>query len=621
MSNNSRYIVGIDLGTTNSTLSFVDLNEVQNDGSAIPVAEFPVPQVIAPGAVEARPTLPSAVYVAGGSELPPDSLHLPWRAEHKVAIGRFAQEQGAKVPSRFIHSSKSWLCHGGVAREEPILPWQSTEEDAKRSPAEVGRMVLEHLREAWNYERAKDDPSLRLENQEITLCVPASFDAEARNLTVAAAQRAGFTNLHLLEEPQAAFYSWVEACGDKWRDRVSVGDLVLVVDVGGGTTDFSLIVVTEEDGELQLRRVAVGEHILLGGDNMDLALAYALAQQLEQERGTKLDAFQLLALTQQCRAGKERLLADESLAEHPIAILGRGSSVIGGTIRTALKREGLDQLLLNGFFPRCAFSDRPMRAKRAGFRGAGLPYATDGAVTRHLARFLGMQQDAAADVIPGHEPGQPVLPTKILFNGGVFHAEPLRQRMYEVVANWCRDASRPLPGVLVGTDLDLAVSRGAAYLGVARQGQGVRIRAGSPRSYYVGFEPPMPAVPGMTPPIKLFCVVPYGMEEGTTCDISGREIDLCMWKGEPVEFRFFSSTTRRDDEPGGVFDHDAERFEEHNPLETIVGEAKPGDVEGEGVEVDLRSHLTEIGVLELGVVERGTENTHNLEFNVRHHEE
>ncbi len=608
----TKYCIGIDLGTTNTTISFVERDSIDERDDHIPVSEFAVPQVTEPGAVEDRPTLPSAVYVAGGSELPEGSLHLPWRAEEKAVLGHFAREQGIRVPARFIHSSKSWLCHGGVNREEAILPWQSDEADAMRSPARVAEMILKHLQEAWDYRHAGDP----LENQEITLCVPASFDAEARNLTVAAAQRAGLKNLHLLEEPQAAFYSWIESAGREWRDQVTVGDVILVVDVGGGTTDFSLIVVTEEDGALQLRRVAVGEHILLGGDNMDLALAFAVSQQLEQERGTKLDGFQMLSLTQQCRAGKEELLANSEADSYPIAILGRGSSVIGGTIRAELRRETIDKLLLSGFFPKCSMDDRPARSRRSGFREAGLPYATDGAVTRHLAGFLGAQQQAAADVIPGHEPGQTVLPTRVLFNGGVFHATELKTRVFETICDWCHAAGRDVPTMLEGTDLDLAVSRGAAYHVIARSGRGVRIRGGSPRSYYVGFEAPMPAVPGMEPPVKLLCLVPYGMEEGTTCDISGRNLDLCMWKGEPVEFRFFSSTTRREDEPGSVSDLDDERFEEHGSLETTVGES--GEGEGDAVEVDLRSHLTEIGVLDLNVVERAGHVTHRLEFNVRH---
>jgi hypothetical protein len=619
--NRSPFVIGIDLGTTNTCLSYIDIAAQTDERlEEVQVGEFAIPQVTAAGAVEPRSSLPSVVYMAGGPELPPDSLHLPWRAETRYCVGQFAREQGTRVPTRLIQSSKSWLSHSGVDRSKQILPWQSPDEVPKRSPGEVATIILEHLRDAWNHTMARGDDARDLTRQAVTLCVPASFDAEARNLTVEAAKKAGLRDFHLLEEPQAALYSWVESCGPKWRRRVKLGDLVLVVDVGGGTTDFSLIAVTEEEGELQLRRVAVGEHILLGGDNMDLALAFTLKQQIETERNITLDTFQLIALTAECRVAKERMLSDLSLPSAPITILGRGSGVVGGTIRTELKRENVDSYLLAGFFPECKYEDRPRRARRAGFAEAGLPYATDGAITRHLARFLGLHQDMVAEVVEPSEPGKPVMPTAILFNGGVFRSEMLRQRILSVVSAWCESFGVPVPRVLEGTSVDLAVSRGAAYFGLAKQGRGVRIRGGSARSYYVGFEAPMPAVPGVEPPVKLLCVVPYGMEEGSTCDISGVPIDLCMWKGEPVDFRFFSSTSRRNDKPGSIRDLGGDQYEEHSALETTIGEADDSG-QGEAVEVDLQSHLTEIGVLELGVVERQSRERHKLEFNVRHAED
>ncbi|MBI1290795.1 Hsp70 family protein [bacterium] len=613
----SRFSIGIDLGTTNTALAFVDTVISPDSPDEAMVATFPVEQVVAAGAVDQRETLPSAVYVASGTEVPAGSLNLPWRAEEKVVVGHFARELGARIPTRFIHSSKSWLCHGGVDREAPILPPGSPEEDARRSPATVATLILKHLAEAWDNTMAAEDPSLALANQEITLCVPASFDAGARNLTVAAAERAGFRHLHLLEEPQAAFHSWIESAGRQWRSQVRTGDLVLVVDVGGGTSDFSLIGVTEKDGELELRRVAVGDHILLGGDNMDLALAYSVAGRLEKERDKKLDAWQMIALVQQCRTAKEALLSDPSLESAPIAILGRGTSVIGGTIRTELPRAGLDEFLLDGFFPLCAPTDQPARARRSGFRETGLPYATDPAITRHLAAFLVKNGPSVAEVFPDRTPapGQPILPTAILFNGGVFKAQPLADRIIQTLAAWSRSVGGEAPRVLNHSDLDLAVARGAAYLGLARRGRGVRIRGGSARSYYIGIETAAPAVPGMAPPLKAMCVVPYGMEEGTAAQISGREIDLCIWTGEPAAFRFLSSTTRRHDQPGQVFDVDGEDFEEHNAIETTLPSV--GGSEGEAVEVDLRSHLTEIGVLNLSCVDRQSGKEYLLEFNVR----
>lgn len=613
----SRFVVGIDLGTTNTALSFVDTEISPDNPDEAFVASLPIDQVVVAGAVDQLATLPSAVYIAGGSELPAGALNLPWRAEEKVVVGAFAREQGSKIPTRFIHSSKSWLCHGSVDREAPILPPNSPDKDAKRSPAEVARLILQHLVETWNHNMAAGDSALDLREQEVTLCVPASFDAGARNLTVAAAEKAGFRNLHLLEEPQAALYSWIESTGPEWRKQVTVEDLVLVVDVGGGTTDFSLIAVTEQDGELELRRVAVGEHILLGGDNMDLAIAYGVAKRLEEE-GKKLDAWQFSALVQQCRTGKETLLADPTLTKYPITILGRGSSVIGGTIRTTLPREGLDRFLVDGFFPLCGPTDMPARARRSGFREAGLPYAADAAITRHLAQFLQRHTAGVTELFPSRATGGglPVLPTAILFNGGVFKADPLRNRILETLGNWAESGGVAPPRVLGSTDLDLAVGRGAAYLGLARRGRGIRIRGGSARSYYIGIESAAPAVPGMEPPLKAMCIVNQGMEEGTSINISGEEIDLCVWTGEPAAFRFLSSTTRNSDKPGQLFDVTGD-FEEHAPIETILGKSDEAG-EGEPAEVDLRAHLTDIGVLKLYCVDRVKRDEYELEFNVRH---
>ncbi len=614
----SRFVIGIDLGTTNTALAFVDTEVASENPDEAFVTTLPVDQVVAAGSVEQRPTLPSAVYTAGGAELPAGSLNLPWRHEERVVVGAFAREQGAKIPTRFIHSSKSWLCHGGVDREARFLPPNSPEQDAKLSPAEVATLILRHLAEAWNYNMAQGAPEAVLTKQEVTICVPASFDAGARNLTIAAAQRAGFENFHLLEEPQAAFYSWIESTGPHWRKEVKTGDLVLVIDVGGGTSDFSLIAVTEQDGGLDLRRVAVGEHILLGGDNMDLALAYGVAKRLDETQGKKLDAWQMNALVQQCRMGKETLLSDATKDVYPIALLGRGSSVIGGTIRTELARAGLDEFLLNGFFPQCAPTDQPLRPKRTGFREAGLPYAADAAITRHLARFLTQHAAMVSEVLPDRAPapGQPVLPTAILFNGGVFKADALRGRVEQVLGSWCDAAGAAHPRVLGNTDLDLAVARGAAYLGLGRRGRGIRIRGGSARSYYIGIESSAPAVPGMEPPLKAMCIAPFGMEEGTKQDISGQEIDLCIWTGEPAVFRFLSSTTRRADKPGQLFDVTPDDFEEHSPIETILGTPSDGS-EGTAVEVDLRAELTEIGLLKLSCVDRQKGEAYLLELSTR----
>lgn len=609
----SRFVVGIDLGTSNSALAYAD-TQGKTDEAQPTVVPFAVPQVVSAGFVDKRPTLPSALYVSSGDELPEGALNLPWKAENRFTLGHFAREQGAKIATRFVHSSKSWLCHGGVDREDKILPPNSPDKDAKMAPTEVASMVLNHLREAWNDDIAKGDPSLDLAEQEITLCVPASFDAGARNLTVTAAERAGFKNLHLLEEPQAAIYSWIQSTGEDWRKLVTKGDLVLVVDVGGGTSDFSLIAVTEEEGELQLRRVAVGDHILLGGDNMDLALAHGLAQRLKHEQNKKLDAWQMSSLVQQCRMAKEALLSEPERMEYPITILGRSSSVIGGSIKTRLPREGLDSLLLDGFFPQCEPNEEPAQPRLTGFREAGLPYAADPGITRHLAKFLRDHADLLDESSPERKPddGMPIIPSVVLFNGGVFEAELLQQRVMETLAHWADLAEFERPRSLGQPQLDLAVASGAAYLGLARRGKGIRIRGGSPRSYYIGFESAQPAIPGFVPPLNAMCVVPFGMEEGTSLDISGEEIDLCIYTGEPGAFRFLSSTKRKGDRPGEILQVDEDELSEHSPVETTLG-----DRQGEIAEVDLRSTFTDIGVLQLACVNRKNRENYQLEFNVR----
>ena len=609
----SRFIVGIDLGTTNTALAYVD--KASEDSS---VQLFHIPQVVAPGSVESRSSLPSTAYICAGNELVDGAINLPWRSEDNVVLGSFAREQGAKVPTRFIHSAKSWFGHNSINPEDAILPANSPEEDAKRSPVDIAKMLLTHLREAWNDEFATDDEEHDLILQEVTLCVPASFDANARNLTVAAAEEVGFTNLHLLEEPQAAIYSWIEALGDNWRKQLKKGDLVLVVDVGGGTSDFSLVAITEEEGDLQLRRVAVGEHILLGGDNMDLALAYGVAQKLKQERSKKLDTWQMAALVQQCRKAKEIMLSDDSIESHQITLLGRGSSVIGGAIKIDLERSTIQQVLLDGFFPEVEADAWPAQPKRRGFREQGLPYASDAGITRHLAKFLCQHAEAVTELLPelAPEEGQPVLPSAVLFNGGAFNADVLRERVMATLNSWADAADCDGPRALDQAKLDLAVAHGAAYLGLARSGKGIRIRGGSARSYYIGIEGAEPAVPGFAPPMTAMCVVPFGMEEGSSLDISGDDAGLCIYTGEAGEFQFYSSTIRTSDKAGDLIEFDEGELIEHNPVETVLGEGK-----AEVAEIDLRSNFTEIGVLQLLCVNTASQQTYNLEFNVRHHDD
>jgi molecular chaperone DnaK (HSP70) len=598
----SRYVVGIDLGTTNSALAYADSSEA-TDAAPAPIRALKIPQLVGAGDVAERPVLPSFLYLPADKEFAPGALDLPWKKKADRAVGVFAREHGAKVPGRLVGSAKSWLSHPGVDRKSAILPWSAPEDVKRVSPVEASAAYLGHLKDAWNALIAGKSAEDRLERQEVMLTVPASFDAVARDLTVEAARAAGLEKVTLLEEPQAAFYAWLAAQGDKWRKKVKVDDLLLVCDVGGGTTDLTLIAVTEQGGDLALTRLAVGEHILLGGDNMDLALAHAIAATLPGGM-EGLDPVQRVALTYACRNAKETLFSHPERKSATVAVLGRGSKVIGGSVKTELTRETLNAVLLDGFFPRCAPTDLPARGRRLGLTEIGLPYAADPAITRHLARFLSTQAGSL------HASGGPLKPSAVLFNGGVFQAGDLRERVTEVLSGWGGDV---VPA-LEAADLDLAVALGATYYGLVRRGKGIRIRGGVPRAYYVGVEIAAPAVPGVPPPIKALCVVPMGMEEGTETDVPGPEFGLVV--GEPAEFRFLSSTTRRDDKVGVVLDRwSPDELQELAPLETALG-AGDGH-EGETVPVKLHSHVTEVGTLDLWCQSTRDAGRWKLEYNVR----
>jgi molecular chaperone DnaK (HSP70) len=600
----SRVIVGIDLGTTNSVLAYVDTGAADAaapaSGVHAPIRVLEVPQVVAPGDVAPRDLLPSFIYIAGEHDLPEGSLDLPWAGRRRYGVGEFARERGAEVPGRVVASAKSWLRHAGVDRTSPLLPWEAPEDVPRLSPLAAQERILEHLRDAWN--ARVTDKNLRLEKQEVYLTVPASFDAAARELTARAAAEAGFEHVTLIEEPQAAFYAWLDHLGEAWREKVEVGDLVLVCDVGGGTTDLSLIAVSEEAGGLVLERVAVGDHLLLGGDNMDLALAHAVAAKLARD-GHKLDGWQMRSLWHSSRAAKERLLADEKAASEPIVVLGRGSKLIGGSIRTELTRDDVVNVLVDGFFPVCGADERPHAETRTGMRELGLPYEADPAVTRHIAWFL-------ARHAPEGENGRR-LPTAVLMNGGVMKSPALAGRVMEVLGGWAGSEVK----LLESADLDLAVARGAAYYGLARRGRGVRIRGGTARAYYIGIETAMPAVPGVPAPLKAVCVAPFGMEEGSEAALEDREFGLVI--GEPVAFRLLASSVRPDDRIGTVVESwEQEDLEELEPVVATLPAAE--GTGGTTVPVRIVSRVTEIGTLEIWCVSRDAANRRwKLEFNVR----
>ena len=549
--------------------------------------------------------LPSFTYLANANEVGGGVLDLPWAKQRDFAVGEYARQQGAAVPDRTVGAAKSWLAYSRVDRHQPILPWGAAESVGKISPVTASQRYLEHMVAAWQ----EAHPEAPVAEQLVVLTVPASFDASARELTREAALAAGLPrDLVLLEEPQAAVYAWLADRGDRWRRSLKLGDTLLVCDVGGGTTDLTLVTVAEEDGDLALRRMAVGNHLLIGGDNMDLALAHFVAGRFA-EKGTKLDPWQSVALWHSCRNAKESLLADEDAAseKYPISVLGRGSRLIGGTVTTEVDRQSVGQLLVDGFFPHCKVSDRPARRMASGFRELGLPYESDTAITRHLAAFLQAH---------GPAPGQPVRPTHVLFNGGVFKADVLRHRLLEVLGEWFSNhVGTPAPQMLEGRhDLDHAVARGAAYYGWAKHRGGLRIRGGTARAYYVGIETAGLAVPGAPRPLRALCVVPNGMEEGTETDVPSDEIGLIV--GEPAQFRFFSSSTRKADRPGELLSFwSPDELEETDSLETTLPAVE--GVEEDYVAVRFRSRLTELGVLELWCVSTKNNNRWKLEFSVR----
>ena len=585
-------ILGIDLGTTNSAIAVAD---------EAPARAIPVMQVVGPGEIAERPSLPSFLLLPNEHEVPSAQLQLPWSGPLRYAVGTFARERGAELPHRLVSSAKSWLCNPAIDRTAQVLPFRGAQRELDKemeggervSPVNASARYLAHLRAAWD-EANPDEPA---DEQEVLLTVPASFDPVARELTVVAAREAGFDKVTLLEEPQAAFYAYLAARGDAWRKDLSPGDVVLVCDVGGGTTDFSLIEVAQEDGTLSLERIAVGDHILLGGDNMDLALAAIAGKQIT-DAGKTLDPMQQRALVHACRGAKEKLLGDKPPKSVPISILGRGSKLIGGTMKAELTREQAEAMLVDGFFPTVGADAKAERRRAAGLREMGLPYAHDPAVTRHLAEFLGRF-------------GR--MPSAVLFNGGVMKATKLQQRITDLLRAWAgRDVK-----VLGGADLDLAVALGAAHYGQVRRGKGVRIRGGTARAYYIGIESAMPAIPGFAPPVKALCVAPQGLEEGSTVELPDDELGLIV--GETSNFRFFAAATRKDDGAGTLIDADAPGLTELDPVEKLVaadGERKAGDL----VPVRLEAHVTEVGTLELWCVARDGRGRWKLEYSVRERE-
>ena len=685
----AKYVVGVDLGTSNCELAYLPVDGANGEEPRV----LEIAQFVATSTIERRDKLPSALYVGPEEERGLADWRLPWnetsldgdaetgevdgetgKADKDVKsgkggffrkifgigsgdkngatrpsgtsnpnalylVGEIALRRAAETPERTVVSAKSWLTHSRVDRREPILPWGAPDGTSRVSPVEASRRYLAHLAAAWN----DAFPDAPIFDQQVVLTVPASFDESARELTREAAVGAGFNpeTLIFLEEPSAATYAWLAQKGDAWRKELAVGDVALICDVGGGTTDLSLIRVEEEDGDLVLNRLAVGNRLLLGGDNVDLALAHRAAA-LFAEKGTKLNPWQAGSLWRQCRDAKETLLGgavaqtgesgeDKTVAQtggtgengenseeaYKITALGRSSQLVGGSVSVDFPKAEATALVLDGFFPICSLDDRPKRRSGAGLREAGLPFEADAAVTRHVAAFLNSRTD---------DDGAPIRPTRYLLNGGVFKSKAITERFEEQLRAWFPDA--PPTNLNPDADLDRAVARGAAFYGLAKRRGGIRIRGASARSYYIGIESAGLAIPGVPRPMKALCVAPVGMEEGTELSVPSDEFELVV--GEPAVFRFFGSTTRPQDRPGTLLDlaEDDGDLLETDPIETaletpeIDGDEENGEVGGtsggvEYVATRFRTVVTELGALEIWCEEVDGPRRWKLEFSVR----
>jgi hypothetical protein len=583
----SSTVIGIDLGTTNCTMSHTSLEPKDKRNPSL--EQFAISQVMAPQTAGASLSLPSFLYHPLPEELNANVSAVPWDANRTFAVGTFARDRGGELPNRLISSAKSWLCHHGIDRREKILPLEAEEKTEQKSPLEACSEILAHLKEAWNYSKS----DIPFDKQRVLITVPASFDPSARQLVQEAAELAGYPEIVLLEEPLAAFYAWLHTHSDEWRNTLKVGDSILIIDIGGGTTDFSLIGVGEQEGNLQLNRMAVGSHLLLGGDNIDLALAYLMQQKFE-ESGPSLDHWQFQSLIHRCREAKEKLLGDDPPAAVDITLLGRGSRLIGNTLKGELTLKEVQKIVIQGFIPIVEPEEQSPPEKRSGIQQIGLPFVQDPRISCQLAKFLSMRGESEDSHLD-----QFVIPTAVLFNGGTLKSAAIRNQLMSLLNKWAKKLKKPPIIELNGADYDFAVSKGAAYYGLARQGHTVRIRSGTSRSYFVGVEEAAPAVPGISPPLRAICIVPFGLEEGEERQLENQEFALVI--GEPSTFRFFSHSTPKlsnGTEPavGSVVRNWKGELTELHPIETSLGRT---DKDGKTVRVKLKSKVTELGVLEL----------------------
>jgi len=637
MSDGPRYIVGIDLGTTHTVVSYVRLDVAPGSAESQPRI-FELEQLVAPGEIEPRPLLASLRYQPAAGELAADAIAVPWElaevpgSEGPYVVGELAKELGSKVPGRLVVSAKSWLSHAAVDRTAAILPWGAAADVQKISPVVASASYLAHVADAWDHAH----PGHELAEQEIVLTIPASFDEGARALTLEAARLAGLPRVRLLEEPQAAFYDWL---GQREDVAASVAGmkLALVVDVGGGTTDLTFIRVEARESGPRLSRIAVGDHLMLGGDNMDLLLA----REAEARLGGKLPSARFTQLLGPRRAAQRARLGETPPERVRVTVLGSGSRLVESALSTEITREETHARLVDGFFPEIDLDARPQR-RASAIVEFGLPYVADAAVTRHVAAFIARHQSVARDAVGDALVDGVALPDAVLLNGGVFRGEPLARRMIGVLETFRRSPIR----VLDNADPELAVARGAVFYGLARRGAGMKIGGGSARSYFLLLGER--GAKREQAPERAVCLLPRGAEEGEEVVLEGRTFALRL--GQPVRFHLASSVgqaayvrpgelveladgddVRRElasadqspEEAPGDRPTRLERdlFRELPPIAAVLDDARSaeGDPKKPREErVKLAAMLTEIGTLEMSCLSEGDRKRRwNLELQLR----
>jgi molecular chaperone DnaK (HSP70) len=601
-----RYIIGIDLGTTNSAVSYVDLHEAPGE---IPpkskenvIQLFRVPQLTGLGEITRLPVLPSFLYLPGEYDISKEAILLPWSPEAPHVAGAFARDHGAKVPSRLISSAKSWLCHGAVDRRAKILPWGAGDNIKKISPVQATAAYLSHIRNAWNHSKGEDDDQY-LENQMVIITVPASFDEVARDLTVEAATMAGYRDITLLEEPLAAFYSWLIRHEYHWREMVQPGELILVCDVGGGTTDFTLIRLRETEGSPRFERIAVGDHLILGGDNIDLTLARGIEMRLSS-RSASIGGDRWKALCHQCRQAKETLL-DGKAESVTVTLLGEGGKLIAGTLSAELTYQAVETAILEGFFPLAGSGIPKKKVERKGISELGLPYEPEPAITRHLGWFLEQHRSDIAAILNRND----VAPDHILFNGGSLKPLVIQERIRSAIRHWFGKTDARLPRVLDNPSPDLAVALGAAYYGLVKTGIGVRVGSGSARAYFLGVS--NKEALGESPREAL-CLVERGLDEGSKIELKNRKFQVLT--NQPVQFDVYSSSFRSGDVCGDLVPID-ESLTPMPPVRTVIEFGKKG--EGTEIPVQLEAMYTEVGTLSLWCQSRASNHRWQLQFQLR----